>query len=73
MVVLIFLVIVVLIGFSEIGIMALLVLPLTAAFMTAIVSFFAMFGGVEGSAEVFFISAAVTVGGFGLISLMTRT
>ena len=72
MIFLVFVVLVLLIGFSEIGLAILLVLPLTAAALVAIASFFGMLGGIEGSAQAFFVSSAIVLTAFGVLELWSR-
>lgn len=62
----------VLMTFSEIGLVALIVLPMTAVAVTGLFSFFAMLGGVNGAGEVFLWCAAIMAVFFGVISLMSH-
>lgn len=52
--------VIVFIGFSQIGLAALVVLPMTVVLMAGLLSFFAMLGGVEGAGEIFLVCAVIT-------------
>lgn len=66
----IFVILFVLIAFSEMGLAALVVLPMTVVMVAGLFSFFAMLGGVEGAAEVFFWCALITGAFFGALHLI---
>ncbi|WP_187968868.1 hypothetical protein [Aquibium microcysteis] len=55
------------IAFHEAGLAALFIIPMTLAMLVGIAAFFAMFAGVEGSAELFFWCAAIVGGGFAIV------
>lgn len=67
-----FILLVVLIAFAEIGLAALIVLPMTAVVLTGFFSFFAMLGGVEGAGEVFVWCATISAAFFGVLYLVDR-
>ena len=73
MIVLLLVFIVILIAFSEIGLATFWVLPLTAAVLMSIVAILGMMLGVDGSGDVFIVSAAVVAGGFGILAIITRS
>lgn len=73
MIFLLILLVVVLIAFSEIGLAALIVLPLTAVCVAGLFSFFAMLGGVEGAGEIFAWCALIMGAFFGVLYLMERS
>lgn len=64
------LLVVVIIAFGEIGLAALIVLPMTAVVVAGLFSFFAMLGGVEGAGKIFLWCAAITGVFFGALHLV---
>lgn len=64
------LLVVVVIAFGEIGLAALVVLPMTVVVVAGLFSFFAMLGGVEGAGEVFLWCAVITAAFFGALHLI---
>lgn len=62
--------VVILIAFTEIGLAALVVLPMTVVMVTGLFSFFAMLGGVEGAGEIFLWCALITGAFFGALHLI---
>lgn len=73
MIFLLILLVVVLIAFSEIGVAALIVLPLTAVAVAGLFSFFTMLGGVEGAGEVFAWCALIMGAFFGVVFLIEKS
>lgn len=66
-----FVLIFVLIAFSEMGLAALIVLPMTVVMVAGLFSFFAMLGGLEGAGEIFLWCAVITGAFFGALHLIS--
>lgn len=58
------------IAFAEIGLAALVVLPMTVVMVAGLFSFFAVLGGVEGAGEIFLWCAVITGAFFGALHLI---
>lgn len=62
----------ILIAFSEIGLAALIVIPVTVAMVAGLFSFFAMLGGVEGAGGIFLWCVVITGAFFGTMYFIRK-